>query len=61
MPFYTFYCHRADGSPLSLEVAELEGDAQAAERAARIVREHDSCATVQVFEDERLVTTARRD
>ena len=60
MTLYTFYCNRADGTPVSLETADLPGDAQASAWAARVMREHASCETVEVFDGERAVSTARR-
>jgi hypothetical protein len=60
LTLYTFYCNRADGSPLSLETAELASDEGAAAWAQRVIRDHASCHTVEVFDEERLVATALR-
>ena len=60
MTLYTFYCNRADGSPLSLESAELCDDARAREWAARVMADHRSCQRVEVFDQERLVLSTER-
>lgn len=60
MTLYTFYCNRADGSPVSLETAELPGDAQASAWASRVILDHLTCETVEVFDGERAVSTTRR-
>lgn len=60
MPMYTFYLCRPDGGPTGLEAFELGTDAQARLHAFRVLAEHQSCAYVTVWDDDRPVLTRHR-
>ncbi|HSV01727.1 MAG TPA: hypothetical protein VLI41_00850 [Phenylobacterium sp.] len=55
LPFYTFHCRRADGSPVCLEAQELASDDGALVWAQKLLTEHQTCSVVEVFAGERLV------
>ncbi|MFC3080418.1 hypothetical protein ACFODL_20145 [Phenylobacterium terrae] len=58
---YTFDCRRADGSPVCFEAHELGSDARALALARRLLAEHLTCASVEVFDGERLVGAVSRE
>lgn len=58
---YTFDCRRADGSPVCFEAHELGSDAAALALARRLLAEHVTCASVEVFDGERLVGEVLRE
>lgn len=58
---YTFDCRRADGSPVGFEAHELGSDARALTLARRLLAEHVTCASVEVFDGERLVGAVLRE
>ena len=57
---YTFDCRRANGSPVCLEAKELRSDARAIAWAGRLLTEHLTCASIEVFEAERRVAVVVR-
>lgn len=60
MAIYTFYLCNPDGVSTSLEVFELASDDHVAARAAAVLDQHPSCASVAVWEDDRPVLTRHR-
>jgi len=60
MPLYTFYPTLANGLASSFETVELDGDADAAVHALRILEEHDSAASVVTYCGVRKLHTRRR-
>ena len=52
---YTFHLFRADEGSTAFEAHELEFDAQAPERAQRLLEEHPSCVRVTVWDGDREV------
>jgi hypothetical protein len=55
MPIYTFYPCRADGFSTTFEAYELDGDAEALDRAELLLRQHASCDFVTVWHGDRKV------
>ena len=55
MALYTFDCRRSNDSPICLEAHELSSDDQALAWARKMMTEHLTCSTIEVFEGERLV------
>jgi hypothetical protein len=55
MPIYTFYPCRTDGSSTTFEAFELDGDAEALDRAGLLLRQHPSCDFVTVWHGDRKV------
>jgi hypothetical protein len=61
MPMYTFYlCHLGGGSN-SFESFNLGADADAPERALKMLADHPSCTYVEVWNGDRPVMVRRRD
>ena len=60
MTIYTFYLCNLDGGANSFEAFALGSDAEAPERARRMLREHPSCTYVAVWDDERPVLESHR-
>ena len=58
---YAFYPCMPDGVAVSIEVMDLTSDAEAIERAARVLADHNSAAYVVVWQASRQVATAHRD
>ncbi len=61
MPMYTFYCCRSDGAATTFDALELRSKSQAKQRASSLIREHQSCSHVVVFEDDVEVVTVHRE
>jgi hypothetical protein len=57
MKTYTFLCVRADGTRPTLEVASVEDHAAARRVAAGILESHDTCAQVEVWDEDDLLFT----
>jgi hypothetical protein len=55
LPIYTFYPTRCDGSAPTFEAHELACDATALNRAVHILERHDTCQTVEIWDDDRQV------
>lgn len=60
MPLYTFYPRRSDGSSTAFEALELPDDAEALQRARRVLDDHLSAADVAVWQGERHVGAVTR-
>jgi hypothetical protein len=54
-PLYTFDCRRADDSSICLEAHELGGDEQAFALARKLLEQHLTCSTIEVFHGNRFV------
>jgi hypothetical protein len=57
MKVYTLLCVRPDGSRPTLEVAPAEDDAAARVLARKTLQGHDSCACVEVWDEDALLFT----
>ena len=58
---YAFYPCMPDGVAVSIEVMDLTSDAEAVERARRVLADHNSAAYVVVWQASRQVAMAHRD
>jgi len=58
---YTFDCRRADGSPICLEAHELSSDDRALALARKLLAEHLSCSSIEVFDADRRVGAVERE
>lgn len=61
MPIYTLYPYRADGSALTFLALDVADVTAASAPARRLLQEHASADCVEVWCDESLVLTLRRE
>jgi hypothetical protein len=61
MAIYTFYLCDPGGGASSFEAFALASDAEASERALKMLKEHPSCIYVDVWDDDRPVLQRYRD
>ena len=61
MPMYTFHIRSADGSPISLEVFELQYDGETFARAGALLEQHVTCDHVEVWHGDRPVLARFRE
>ena len=61
MPMYTFYLCNLGGGAHSFESFNLGADADAPDRALKMLADHPSCAYVAVWEGDRPVIEQHRD
>ena len=61
MPMYTFYLCNLGGGSNSFESFDLGSDADAPERALKMLADHPSCTYVAVWNDERAVFERHRE
>lgn len=57
---YLFYPYRADGVALSFEAMQLPSDDDALARAARVLEEHATAASIVVWRGDRLLHRVSR-
>ena len=57
MKVYTLLCVRADGSRPTLEIATAEDNAAARRLALKTLQGHDSCTSVEVWDEDALLFT----
>ncbi|HXA39999.1 MAG TPA: hypothetical protein VNW53_13455 [Phenylobacterium sp.] len=60
MTIYTFYLCNLGGGASSFEAFELSSDAEAPDRALKMLKDHPSCAYVTVWDETRPVLVRHR-